>query len=603
MFRWPWQSRQDEAKRPARSYAAAQLNRYVDFMTSLEVAHKERLRDLPKLRAHSRDLSKNNVYAARYQGMVSTHLVGPDGIGFESEILDKDGKPREDWNDYLESSFAEWGKACSADGRQNWVDSQHLAAESTATDGEHLVHLIRGFPNKWGFAIEPIDADRLDHTYNAQFKGGRRIVGGVEMDVWGRRLAYHLWTAHPSDYEAAPVRTRIPADQILHLYREDRVQGVRGVPWGTPCMVQVNMLGRLWTSELAAANHESDRLGIIKNQAGIDGVSDGADCQTTAEEITSDHATFLGLDAGQDIVFPTIQHPNGILPQFTAYLLKGVASGYGVSYHSLAGDVSDANYSSARVALLEERDNWRKLQGWFVRSYCDPIYRVWLEMAVLSGAVSLPVLDADRLCVPRWAARSWDWVDPEKDIKASILAIENNLSTHQRELAQQGLDWRDVFQQNTTETEYLAELRPVEAVPEEGAAAVQDTALNGAQVASLLEILNAVTSGSLPKATAIAMILAAFPAIDEAQVSAMVNPIVEGSAKPEPVEPIVPKADEPPARNAEMDALNSRIDGLGKDLPPITLNVLPGKPRLVQFLRDADGHLTGAQVTENEESK
>jgi len=48
-----------------RGYAAANLTRTLDFMTMLEVAHKERQRDLPRLRAHSRDLKNNNVYAAR----------------------------------------------------------------------------------------------------------------------------------------------------------------------------------------------------------------------------------------------------------------------------------------------------------------------------------------------------------------------------------------------------------------------------------------------------------------------------------------------------------------------------------------------------------
>lgn len=56
-----------------------------------------------------------------------------------------------------------------------------------------------------------------------------------------------------------------------------------------------------------------------------------------------------------------------------------------------------------------------------------------------------------------------------------------------------------------------------------GATVVQDTALNGAQVASLLSIVNAVAAGQLPKATARAMILAAFPGIADGTVDAMLN--------------------------------------------------------------------------------
>lgn len=60
---------------------------------------------------------------------------------------------------------------------------------------------------------------------------------------------------------------------------------------------------------------------------------------------------------------------------------------------------------------------------------------------------------------------------------------------------------------------------------------VQDTALNGAQVSSLLEIVQAVTAGAIPKSTAQAMIAAAFPGIDAAQVNAIMGPVTEGSAE------------------------------------------------------------------------
>jgi hypothetical protein len=49
-------------------------------------------------------------------------------------------------------------------------------------------------------------------------------------------------------------------------------------------------------------------------------------------------------------------------------------------------------------------------------------------------------------------------------------------------------------------------------------AALSDTALNGAQVTALLEVLAQVSAGALDKSAAIAVIVAAFPAIsaDEA---------------------------------------------------------------------------------------
>jgi len=456
-----WFRRSDQAPvgAPARRvYAGAQISRYIDFQTQLEAAHRERQRDLAKLRAHSRDLRKNNVYMARFVEMVSTHVVGPDGITFESEILGNGQKPKEDWNDKIESAWAKWGRCCSTDGRLSWLGFQHLTAETLATDGECIIRMVRGYPNAFGFAVEIIDADRLDHKLNIPAgRNQNRIIMGVEVDVWGRAVAYHVFTAHPGDYEAAPARVRIPANEILHLYTEDRTRATRGVPWATPCMVQLNMLGRLWTAELAAGNFEADRLGIIKSQTGVP-LDEATDPRAMADEIQTEHCSFVGLEAGMDVVFPQLTHPNAILPDFSRALLKGIAAGCGVSYHSLAGDVSDANYSSARVALLDERDMWKKRQAAFIAGACDPIFRAWLPMALLSGMVDIPIQDPERLCCPVWWPRSWDWVDPKKDAEAALLSIRGGLSTHQQELGARGQDWRETFRQLHAECQYAADL-------------------------------------------------------------------------------------------------------------------------------------------------
>lgn len=442
-------------------YAGGKINRYTDFMQSLEVAHKERQRDLVKLRAHSRDLAKNNVYMRRFLEMTSTHIVGPEGITFESEIMGNLNQPKKAWNDDIEAAWDLWGRACTVDGRLTWLAVQQLIAETCAQDGEVLIRRVKGFDNGCRYALEIIDADRLDETYSVQLANGNRVIMGVEVNVWGRPLAYWIWSSHPFDYEAKPVRMRVPAEQIIHLYTEDRARATRGVPWATPCMVQINMLGRLWNAELVAANHEADRLGIIKTAQGVpldEFGENGSDPVTAAEEIPSEHGQFIGLDPGLDLVFPSLQHPNSQLAEFSKALLKGIAAGLGVSYHSLAGDVSDANYSSARVALLDERDQWRKRQTWLIDNLHQVVYRDWLEMALLSGALSLPVVDFQKVCKPTWWARTWDWVDPQKDVDAALTAIRGGLSTYQQELGLRGSNWRETFEQIKAEQDYASKL-------------------------------------------------------------------------------------------------------------------------------------------------
>lgn len=82
---------------------------------------------------------------------------------------------------------------------------------------------------------------------------------------------------------------------------------------------------------------------------------------------------------------------------------------------------------------------------------------------------------------------------------------------------------------------------PSEAVPAAGAS-VQDTALNGAQVSSALEIVLAVKDGKIPPATGKAMLASFFPGIAKDEIDAMIDPLVAAmkAAPPEPQPPEAP---------------------------------------------------------------
>ncbi len=58
---------------------------------------------------------------------------------------------------------------------------------------------------------------------------------------------------------------------------------------------------------------------------------------------------------------------------------------------------------------------------------------------------------------------------------------------------------------------------------------VQDLALNGAQISSLLVVIQAVAAGTLPKATALILLGEAFPSIAAESIAGMLAPIEEGS--------------------------------------------------------------------------
>jgi hypothetical protein len=69
------------------------------------------------------------------------------------------------------------------------------------------------------------------------------------------------------------------------------------------------------------------------------------------------------------------------------------------------------------------------------------------------------------------------------------------------------------------------ETKPDEAIKQSVDGEIQQTALNGAQVSSLVEIITQIATGQLPYESGKQMILLAFPLFDEAKVNALLKPV------------------------------------------------------------------------------
>jgi capsid protein len=49
-----------------------------------------------------------------------------------------------------------------------------------------------------------------------------------------------------------------------------------------------------------------------------------------------------------------------------------------------------ATTAAAGLSLLEERDTYKVLQRFFIENFHQQVFEGWLDMAVLSGELSLP---------------------------------------------------------------------------------------------------------------------------------------------------------------------------------------------------------------------
>jgi lambda family phage portal protein len=419
----------------------------MDWIASILSADQEIKGNLRLLRARARELSRNNPVAKSYLKILTSNVLGEKGIGYKAQVRNNDKTLNESFNMKIEDAWREWGKKgnCTVDAKLSFRGVQNLVLKNIATDGEVFIRMVRGFNNKHRFALQLIDADQVDHLFSRYpSKTENEIRMGVEVDEWGRPVAYHVNAKHPSDLGGSLLRERIPADQILHLYDPERINQTRGITWFHPCMMELRMLGGYVEAELVAARTGAAKMGFLKHTDASSYVEPNPDAKYRLE---AQPGVIETLPPGMDFTPWSPEHPASAFPAFLKAMLRFVSSSMGVSYNALASDLEGVNYSSIRSGLLIERDQWKMLQSLMKEQMLQPIFENWISLALLAGALVLDSRDPSRFCEGKWEPRGWIWVDPLKDVQATILGIGAGLTSRDAAISEQGGDVEEVFEQ------------------------------------------------------------------------------------------------------------------------------------------------------------
>lgn len=448
-----------------RAYNAAKIdNLTLGWGTTITSADAEIRYSLKQLRARSRNLSQNDPYFKHFLRLCYTNVIGNNGIRLQARSIKQvktDGSVIFDdrANSIIEESWREWGKKkfCTVTGRYSWLDVQKLFIETVARDGEVLIRKIKGYQNPFGFTLQLIEADHLDEEYNQNLSNGNYIRMGIEFNSLAHPLAYHILNIHPGDSTFATQQgkeyIRIPAEEIIHAYVPERISQSRGVPWGASSMTRSNMLNGYQEAELVAARTGASKMGFFISPDGEgyngqdhDGDSDNYDLITEA-----DPGTFEQLPAGVDFKEFSPDHPSTAFEPFIRSILRGMASGLGISYNTMANDLQGVNFSSLRQGNLIERDLWKMVQQWVIENLHEEIFSDWLLMSITTEKLGLPLSKFEKFNRPQWRPRGWMWVDPTKEITANSQAIDTGLKSAQDCASEQGMDIEDIYQQLASE--------------------------------------------------------------------------------------------------------------------------------------------------------
>ena len=439
--------------------------------------------NLELLRERSRDLYAGGGPLGR--GAIDRIVLNSVGPGLtlscriDAEGLGLSEEESAQWEQNTEREFSFWAesKDCDISRGMNFYELQNLCFKSVLLNGDALVMLpmrkTRNFP--YDLRIALIEGDRLENpplrTYNEM------IDGGVEFDLDGKPIAYHIANRHPlSEITGQPrleyIRVsafgaRTGRRNVLHLLPMERIGQHRGVPFLAPVIETLKQLGRYSDAELMAAviggifaiffehstdNDNSDYVGEESAASDL-GIAEQREneLQTWQEGLKTvgindmyGMIADLPMNTAAKSISPA--RPNTAFDAFVTSLVRQIGSALGIPAEVLFLNF-ESSYSASRGALLEAWKLFNYWRQWWITNFCQPIYEEWLQEAVLKGRVNAPGFFDDPMI--RYAYSWADWtgpsqgqLDPVKEVNAAILRVENGFSTRQRETAElTGGDW------------------------------------------------------------------------------------------------------------------------------------------------------------------
>lgn len=470
------QLKRTQARKILRSYQGAEANRLTNSKKPKNQAADSELlgpHGADAMRSWARALVRDNAYAWNVVDTIVSNVIG-DGISAQSTHETTEGEDIEDANDIRDKTFSEWCEVCDINGELAFSEIQALVQREIVEAGEVLVRLIktsgkeyRGISRPVPLALELIEADRLSLNHDtfrvrASLNDGNRVIRGIELDDKGKPVAYWIYPEHPnSPYTTKnQIPERVPANEILHLYRKDRVGQSRGISWFAPIMSPMRDLATYIDNELQASAVSSCYTVFIKSNNPT-----GSLLAPEGEETADNNGNQLDylepgvitrLATDESIEFANPSRPNSGSEPWISLMLRGIAAGTGTNYEAVAKDFSKTSYSSSRTSKLEDRPRIKRWQNHIVWHFCQPVWDEFMNAAARQGLDSFPssaeLLDDRRGVSPvEWQLPEQEWVDPAGEQTAAHDSISSYMSTYQDELGSRGRSWRATFYQAAKE--------------------------------------------------------------------------------------------------------------------------------------------------------
>ncbi|WP_417607242.1 phage portal protein [Primorskyibacter flagellatus] len=314
-----------------------------------------------------------------------------------------------------------------------------LAIRALVRDGEAFlrIHVTAGREIR----LKALPAEQVDPTIHRDLGDGGRIVAGIEFDAEDEVVAYHILPEAPgTPFVTYGEAVRVPAHDVLHLFDPLFPGQVRGLSWMAPVLLKLRDRDEASDALLMQLKTASLITGYVRDPDGTFAGFEGQ-ASSRALNVALEPGAMRILPPGADVTF---SNPGQGLSQAVDFLRaqdREIAAGTGLTFEALTGDLTQTNYSSARVGLLEFRRRAEMLQKTLIEGQLlRPLWLRWITRRSLADEIDTGGDALSDFLSVRFVAPGWQWVDPRNEVEADVAAIEAGLKSREEVVAGRGRD-------------------------------------------------------------------------------------------------------------------------------------------------------------------
>ncbi len=409
--------------------------------------------DLPALRARTQDMLFNNAFVAAEDFDDRYFVIGPGGIDLQPQAKFPSGVLDDFANLTIKRAFDKWCKKkyCTVSQRYSFVMVQYLIRTMLRVDGEVILRqytkgsAIKG--NPFGYTLDFIDPNDIDHNYNLKVDENIFIIMGVQIDSF-RRLQ-GVWIKKKNvqqeltvGYNSMAEREFIPADELIYGFDPKHFKQVHGITSLASVLLTLKDVDMWKNYSLQNAKAGAAKMGFLESTqvdahpytgdaAITENESETADGESTST--TGDYGKYMDVEpasveelpwgkkfTGFDPKFPSDQHKD-----YMRSNLQEASYGTGKDYAVLTGDREGESFASGRGGEMKSIAAIAYDQTITIENWLTPIYESWVQAALRSGALyPLVYANLEKYLEHFWQGFKKGWIDPYKKAMADKIEEE-----------------------------------------------------------------------------------------------------------------------------------------------------------------------------------